>query len=74
MTATLFDILMILSLGVLAGSGTGLLIGFIARKQKRDWAAMEKKDKITAILLIFLCSSVVMAALAWYLFRYSGTS
>jgi NhaP-type Na+/H+ or K+/H+ antiporter len=73
MTATLFDVLMILSLGILAGCGTGLLIGFITRKQKRNWAAMEKKDKITAILLIFLCSSVVIAALAWYLYQYSGT-
>jgi hypothetical protein len=73
MTATLFDILMILSLGILAGCGAGLLIGFIARKQKREWPAMEKKDKIATILLIFACSSVFIAALAWYLFRYSGT-
>jgi hypothetical protein len=72
MTANPFDILMILSLGILAGCGTGLLIGFIARKQKRDWAAMGKRDKIITILLIFACSSVVIAALAWYLFRYSG--
>ena len=32
MTATLLDFLMILSLGVLAGSGAGLLIGFLAGK------------------------------------------
>jgi hypothetical protein len=74
MTSTLFEILMILSLGILAGCAVGLLIGFVARKQKREWAAMEKKDKITTILLIFLCSSAFIAALAWYLFRYSGMS
>jgi NhaP-type Na+/H+ or K+/H+ antiporter len=70
MTATLLDFLMILSLGILAGCGAGLLIGFLARKQKRDWAAMEKKDKITTILLILACSAAVTAVLAWYVFWF----
>jgi hypothetical protein len=73
MTATLLDFLMILSLGVLAGTGSGLLIGFIAGKQKRDWAAMQKKDKITAILLVIACSAVISAVLAWYISSYAGT-
>jgi ATP/ADP translocase len=73
MTATLLDFLMILSLGVLAGTGSGLLIGFIAGKQKRDWAAMQKKDKITAILRVIACSAVISAVLAWYISRYAGT-
>jgi fructose-specific phosphotransferase system IIC component len=71
MTATLLDILMILALGVLAGTGTGLLIGFIARKQKRDWALMQKKDKISTILLILVCSATITAVLAWYVFWYT---
>jgi small-conductance mechanosensitive channel len=70
MTATLLDFLMILSLGILSGCGAGLLIGFLARKQKRDWAAMEKKDKITTILLILACSAAVTAVLAWYVFWF----
>ena len=73
MTATLLEILMILSLGILAGTGTGLLIGFIAGKQKYDWSAMEKKDKITNVLLILVCSVFFMAVLAWYLFVYTVT-
>jgi small-conductance mechanosensitive channel len=72
MTATLLDFLMILALGILAGSGTGLLVGFMARKQKRDWAAMEKKDKITTILLILACSATITAVLAWYVFSYAA--
>jgi len=64
---------MILALGVLAGSGTGLLIGFIARKQKRDWIAMQKKDKITTILLVLACSAIVIAVLAGYVFWYPVT-
>ncbi|MDD1682408.1 MAG: hypothetical protein LUO98_01120 [Methanoregula sp.] len=70
MTATLLDFLMILSLGILSGCGTGLLIGFLARKQKHDWAAMEKKDKINAILLILASSATITALLAWYVFWY----
>lgn len=70
MTATLLDFLMILSLGILAGTGAGLCIGFIARKQVRDWAAMQKKDKITVVLLTLACSAAVSAVLAWYIFWY----
>jgi hypothetical protein len=73
MTATLLDLLMILSLGILAGTGTGLVIGFIAGKQPHDWAAMKEKDKITTILLVIACSATFMAMLAWYLFWFAGT-
>lgn len=73
MTATLLDFLMIPALGVLAGSGTGLLIGFITGKQKRDWTAMQKKDKITNILLVLACSAIFIAVLAWYVFWYPVT-
>lgn len=73
MTATLLDFLMILALGVLAGTGTGLLIGFITGKQKRDWKAMQKKDKITNILLILAWSAIFIAVLAWYVFWYRVT-
>ena len=73
MTATLLDILMILSLGILAGTGAGLSVGFFAKKQKRDWTAMQKKDKITTFLLVLACSVAVTAMLAWYVFWYPGT-
>jgi hypothetical protein len=70
MTATPLDILMILSLGILAGTGTGLFIGFIAGKQKPDFTAMEKKDIAINALLILVCSAIFCAVLAWYLFVY----
>jgi hypothetical protein len=71
MTATPLDILMIISLGLLAGTGAGLLIGFLAGKQKRHWISMPVKDKRTNFLLVLACSSTVIAVLAWYLFQYS---
>jgi hypothetical protein len=70
MTATLLDYLMILSLGILAGTGTGLLIGFIARRQTPEWTRMQKTDKITTALLILACSVTISAMLAWYIFWY----
>lgn len=69
MTATLLDILMILALGVLAGTGTGLAIGFLAGKQTSGWAAMQKKDKLVNTVLVLLCSAIFMAGLAWYIFH-----
>jgi hypothetical protein len=72
MTATLLDILMIVSLGLLAGTGAGLLIGFLAGMEKRSWAAMPAKDKRTLALLVLICSITLMAILAWYLFSYSA--
>jgi len=70
MTATLLEILMILSLGILAGTGTGLFIGFVAGKQKPDFMAMEIKDIAINVVLIFVCSAIFCAVLAWYLFVY----
>lgn len=72
MAATLLDILMIVSLGILAGTGAGLLIGFLAGKQTRDLASMTAQDKQTNLLLVLACSSTVIALLAWYLFPYSA--
>lgn len=63
---TLFDILMILALGSLAGAGTGLAIGFLARRQGSDWRAMPHKDKIVNIALVLLFSGVCIAGLAAY--------
>ena len=72
MAATLLDILMIVSLGILAGTGAGLMIGFLAGKQKRDLASMTAQEKQTNLLLVLACSSTVIALLAWYLFQYSA--
>jgi F0F1-type ATP synthase membrane subunit c/vacuolar-type H+-ATPase subunit K len=72
MTATLLDILMILSLGLLGGTGAGLLIGFIAGKQMHGWVRMQKNGKLFTVLLIAACSAILIAVLAWYMFWYPG--
>jgi len=68
--AALLEILNIIALGILAGTGTGLLIGFLARKQTRDWASMERRDILISLALVAVCSAVFMAAMAWYLYVY----
>ncbi len=44
MDANLFEILMMVALGALAGTGIGLLIGFVAKKQKNEWSAMTGRN------------------------------
>lgn len=71
MTTTLLDFLMILSLGILAGTGIGLCIGFFTKKQKRDWTMMQIHDKLTTAVLILACSAIITAILGWYIFWYA---
>lgn len=67
---TPFDILMVLALGSLAGTGIGLTIGFLARRQVSDWGAMPRKDRIVNVALILFFSIACIAALAAYELLY----
>jgi hypothetical protein len=66
MTATLFGFLMVLALGALAGTSIGLCIGYGTGKQKRDWTAMDRKDRTVNTLLVLVFSFACIALLAWY--------
>lgn len=66
MTPALFDFLMVFALGALAGTGIGLIIGYLTGNQSHDWAAMSGKEKTTNILLILIFSFACIAVLAWY--------
>jgi len=72
MAATLLEILNIIALGILAGTGTGLFIGFVFRKQTSDWASMTRRDILINLALVAFCSAVFMAAMAWYLYVYKA--
>lgn len=63
---TLFDILMILALGSLTGTGIGLAIGFLARRQGPEWGAMPPRDRVITIALILFFSGACIAGLAAY--------
>lgn len=66
MSGNLFDILMVTALGVLAGTGAGLLIGFFARKQKPEWSAMTRKEHTITIALVIVFCVICTTVLAYY--------
>jgi hypothetical protein len=61
-----FDILMVVALGTLAGTSLGLVIGFLARRQKPLWEEMSQKEKLINIAMVLFFSLVCTAGLAWY--------
>jgi ABC-type antimicrobial peptide transport system permease subunit len=65
MSAGLFPILMVVTIGLIAGSGLGLGIGYLAGKQKVTWAEMTRKDRFLSVALVFICSAIVIGGLTW---------
>ena len=61
-----FAILNIVALGILAGTITGLAIGYAAKRQKSAWSAMTAEDKRVNLALILCFTLVYIALLTWY--------
>ena len=68
MSANAFEILMVVALGVLAGTGIGLLIGFVMKQQKSEWSAMTRKEHALAIGLLLVSCSICTIGLGCYSF------
>ena len=66
MSENVFDILMVIALGVLAGTGIGLLIGFFGKKQKGEWSAMTRNDQHFTTALVIVFCVICIAGLAYY--------
>jgi hypothetical protein len=66
MSGTLFEILMVIALGILGGTCFGLLIGYIARLQKPEWSQMTSRQKSLTCALVIVFSGACIAELAWY--------
>jgi hypothetical protein len=69
MSANMFDILMVIALGTLAGTGIGLIIGFFAGIQKSEWSAMSRNQQIFQVALLILFCVVCIAGLAYYFLK-----
>lgn len=65
-----FGIFNIIALGTLAGTITGLVIGWAAGRQKVPLAQMSRNDRLANAGLIILFSIAWCAGLAWYVFMY----
>ena len=68
MSADTFEILMMVAFGTLAGTGIGLVIGFLAKKQKSEWSAMSRKEHTINIVLVIMFCVVCIAGLGYYYF------
>jgi heme/copper-type cytochrome/quinol oxidase subunit 2 len=66
MITDMFAILMVISLGAMAGTAIGLFFGFALRKQKSEWSAMTSSEKSINISLVIVCSVICITGLAWY--------
>ena len=66
MSADAFEILMVVALGALAGTGIGLLVGFAAKKQKNEWSAMTRKEHTLTIVLLMVFCSICIIGLGYY--------
>lgn len=64
-----FVILNIIALGTLAGTITGLAIGYAAKRQMPAWSAMTAEDKRVNIALILFFTLVFIALLTWYVLQ-----
>jgi NADH:ubiquinone oxidoreductase subunit 5 (subunit L)/multisubunit Na+/H+ antiporter MnhA subunit len=69
MSENAFNILMMIALGVLAGTGIGLLIGFFAKKQKGKWSAMTRKEQSINIALVIVFCGICITVLGYYSFK-----
>jgi NADH:ubiquinone oxidoreductase subunit 5 (subunit L)/multisubunit Na+/H+ antiporter MnhA subunit len=74
MYANTFEILMMVALGALAGTGIGLLIGFMAKQQKNEWSAMTRKEHCINIILVIVFCAFCIAGLGSYYIIQSGFS
>jgi hypothetical protein len=66
MSANMFDILMVIALGTLAGTGIALIAGFFARIHKREWSAMNKNQKTLQAALVILFCGICIGGLGYY--------
>jgi hypothetical protein len=65
MSNSVFSIAMVILVGLMSGVIVGLLIGFLAKKQRPLWSDMTGAEKWTNILLVGVCSVIFIAGLAW---------
>ena len=58
--------LMVITVGLLIGTASGLFIGYAAGKQKPEWSSMTIREKRINVTLVAVCSIAAILALAWY--------
>lgn len=65
MYTDILSIGMVVTIGLMAGTAIGLVIGYLAGWQKPLWSDMTPREKVRNTLLVLACSAVCIAGLAW---------
>lgn len=68
MTVDILSVLIVISFGLFTGTGIGLVLGFLAKTQTRDWREMTRRQISINAGLVLACSAICIAGLAWYVF------
>jgi len=61
-----FEILMAIALGSLAGTGIGILLGWLVNTQRKKESVSIRNDKIITIGLIIVCSFLCITVIGYY--------
>jgi len=60
-----FDILMVLALGSLTGTGSGLIIGLIVKKRRKITSLVNPDGIVPDMVLVVVSSCLGIAGFAW---------
>jgi hypothetical protein len=66
MSAGIFDILMVVALGSLAGAGTAIITGYVTKNQKNEWCAMSSREQTMHIALVIFFCAIWCGGLGYY--------
>jgi hypothetical protein len=61
-----FEILMMIAFGTLTGTGIGLVLGFVAKKQKSEWSSMTREEHTINVVLAIVFCTICTAGLGFY--------
>jgi dolichol kinase len=70
--ADAFNFFMVIALGTMAGTGSGLVLGSIAGKQKGKDSEPIRKNKIINSVMVITCTFLCIVILAYYSLFYFG--
>jgi hypothetical protein len=59
------SVAMVVVIGLMAGTATGLAIGYLAGWQRPHWPDMTRREKTKNAVLVIACSAIYIAGLTW---------
>ena len=63
---TVFSVLMVIAVGLIAGGGVGLVVVTLFGHTKKDWAEIPLKERRIIFTAVAACIVCATAIIAWY--------